>query len=103
MTRHWAQRAAERFVPPVGPLSDAEIDGLLPLMNLIRHARGERELSLSAAIEAERVRVESGQAALDAVEVPELIARARSVAEAQERWLRSGAAGLFHAAVEVSP
>jgi hypothetical protein len=81
MTRHWAQSAAERFVPPMVPPSDEEVEAMLPVTNLIRRAHGEREVSLSEAIE------DAG--ALDAVEVAELTAQARLISAEQERRLRA--------------
>ncbi|MEU0883659.1 hypothetical protein ABZ345_34080 [Lentzea sp. NPDC005914] len=66
---------------------EAEIAGTLPVMNLIRKARGERELTLDEAIDERHDDIASGRYAAEAAQRLRLIAEARALAQAARQQL----------------
>ncbi|GGU61705.1 hypothetical protein [Lentzea flava] len=83
---HWAQAAAEEFVPR-HVLDDAMIRDLelsLPICNMVRAARGEPTQTIAEAIEERRAEIASG---VYAERLPQLIGKARALSEAAQRQL----------------
>ncbi|WP_236789652.1 hypothetical protein [Amycolatopsis sp. GM8] len=81
----WIAGVVERLQPPPRRMTAESVAALLPLMNLIRRARGERELSVSEAVEAEAVRPLP-----EPEEMAALLAEARARTQADEARIKAG-------------
>lgn len=88
--RTWYELAAESAVPTEFSFTEEmeiEITGTLPVMNLIRKARGERELTLDEAIDERHNDIASGRYAAQVARRPQLIAEARALDRAAQQKL----------------
>ncbi|MTD55705.1 hypothetical protein [Amycolatopsis pithecellobii] len=80
---NWLDHVIDRLSPELVPVSPEVTAGLLPLMNLIRRARGERQLTLAEELARPRGRV-------DPEELARLIDEARARVARDEAELIRG-------------